>query len=90
MQSCNTPTFLNFAYLRVKKYLTIIFSLISSDPEKREATPSLSADPAQNMSTSPEQDQTITPGNNLPMAVEIVSPDSTSPGLDETITQRER
>ncbi|XP_055367580.1 inositol 1,4,5-triphosphate receptor associated 2 isoform X3 [Betta splendens] len=58
----------------------------SENNKKCETTPSRSDDPAENMSISPEQD---TSGNGLPMAVEKVSPENTSPGLDETTTQCE-
>ncbi|KAK2858825.1 hypothetical protein Q5P01_003445 [Channa striata] len=61
----------------------------NNNAEACEATQSLSDCPAQNMSNSPDQDQTVTLGNNLPMAAERVSLTSTSPGPDEVITQSE-
>ncbi|KAM4615618.1 inositol 1,4,5-triphosphate receptor associated 2 [Polymixia lowei] len=42
---------------------------------------------ARNLSSSPEQDRTVTPGNTPPRLAKMVPPNSTSPGPDETITQ---
>ncbi|XP_069376461.1 inositol 1,4,5-triphosphate receptor associated 2 isoform X2 [Paralichthys olivaceus] len=53
-----------------------------------EAAESPSDGQAQNVSSSPEQDQTATPGQTPPTAAEMVSPDSTSPG-PETVTTNE-
>ncbi|XP_067346488.1 inositol 1,4,5-triphosphate receptor associated 2 isoform X3 [Channa argus] len=61
----------------------------NKDAEEYEATLPLSDGPAQNMSSSPDQDHSITLGNTLPTAAERVSLNSTSPGPDETITQSE-
>ncbi|XP_034434787.1 lymphoid-restricted membrane protein isoform X3 [Hippoglossus hippoglossus] len=44
--------------------------------------------PSENVSSSPEQDQTVTPGQTPPTAAEMVSPDNTSPG-PETVTANE-
>ncbi|GAA6228187.1 lymphoid-restricted membrane protein isoform X2 [Lates japonicus] len=58
-----------------------------NNAEVSETAGSPSDGPAQHLSSSPEQDQT--PGNTAPMAAEMVSPDSTSPGPDENIAQSE-
>nr|XP_020474876.1 LOW QUALITY PROTEIN: lymphoid-restricted membrane protein-like [Monopterus albus] len=68
-------------------------SIRCPEPEKNnaetcETTSSHCSGPTQNMSTSPEQYQTIAP-NNLLMTAERVSPDSTSHGPDEAIFQSE-
>ncbi|XP_060933328.1 inositol 1,4,5-triphosphate receptor associated 2 [Limanda limanda] len=44
--------------------------------------------PSENVSSSPEQDQTVTPGQTPPTAAEMVSPDNTSPG-PETVKANE-
>ncbi|XP_062238995.1 inositol 1,4,5-triphosphate receptor associated 2 isoform X3 [Platichthys flesus] len=44
--------------------------------------------PSENVSSSPEQDQTVTPGQTPPRAAEMVSPYNTSPG-PETVTANE-
>ncbi|XP_040886284.1 inositol 1,4,5-triphosphate receptor associated 2 [Toxotes jaculatrix] len=60
-----------------------------NNAEVSGAAGSHSEGPSQSLSSSPGQDQTVTPGDTPPTAAEVVSPDSTSPGPDETITQRE-
>ncbi|XP_071358081.1 inositol 1,4,5-triphosphate receptor associated 2 isoform X2 [Trachinotus anak] len=60
-----------------------------SHSENNAPAESHSNGPAQNLSNSPEQDQTVTLGNPPPIAAEMVSPDSTSAGPDETIIQSE-
>lgn len=42
------------------------------------------------MSASPEQNQTITPDNDITMAVDTASSDNTSPGSDDATAQRKR
>ncbi|XP_063761368.1 inositol 1,4,5-triphosphate receptor associated 2 isoform X2 [Eleginops maclovinus] len=46
-------------------------------------------DPAQNQSSSPEQEPTATQSNTPPTEAQMVPTDSPSPGPDETITQTE-
>ncbi|XP_037616066.1 inositol 1,4,5-triphosphate receptor associated 2 isoform X4 [Sebastes umbrosus] len=48
-----------------------------------------SCGPAQSLSNSPEQDQAVTHSNTPPTAAQMVAPNSTSPGQDDTITQTE-
>ncbi|XP_008282698.1 inositol 1,4,5-triphosphate receptor associated 2 [Stegastes partitus] len=54
-----------------------------------ESAESQSCGPTQSLSTEPDQDQTIEPVNTPPTEGEMVSPNSTSPGPEETIAQSE-
>lgn len=58
--------------------------LVSADAE----APSCGS--GQNLSNSSDQDQMVTFSNTPPTAVEMVPPDSTSPGPDDAVTQSER
>ncbi|XP_031614386.1 inositol 1,4,5-triphosphate receptor associated 2 isoform X6 [Oreochromis aureus] len=48
-----------------------------------------SCGPAETLRNPPDQDQTMAPVDTPPTAADMVSPNSTSPGSDETITQTE-
>uniref|UniRef100_A0A3P9CPW9 Lymphoid-restricted membrane protein n=1 Tax=Maylandia zebra TaxID=106582 RepID=A0A3P9CPW9_9CICH len=48
-----------------------------------------SCGPAETLRNSPDQNQTITPVSTPPTAADMVFPNSTSPGSDETISQTE-
>nr|XP_046234534.1 inositol 1,4,5-triphosphate receptor associated 2 isoform X2 [Scatophagus argus] len=61
----------------------------NNSSESPEAAECNSCGPHQNLSNSPEQDQTVTLGNTPPTAAKMVPPNSTSPGPDETATQNE-
>ncbi|XP_030575883.1 inositol 1,4,5-triphosphate receptor associated 2 isoform X2 [Archocentrus centrarchus] len=54
-----------------------------------ESGQSDSCGPAQTLRNPPDQDQTVAPVDTPPTATDIVSPNSTSPGSEETITQTE-
>ncbi|XP_041820247.1 inositol 1,4,5-triphosphate receptor associated 2 [Chelmon rostratus] len=57
-----------------------------------ETAESNACGPAQNLSSSPEQDQTVTLSSTPPTAAEMVPPEhipSTTPGPDENVTQNE-
>ncbi|XP_029318226.1 inositol 1,4,5-triphosphate receptor associated 2 isoform X3 [Cottoperca gobio] len=60
-----------------------------NNAEAPETAESPSCGPAQSLSSSPEPDQTVTLSNTPPTAAQMVPPDSTSTGPDETITQNE-
>lgn len=64
--------------------------LISADAEALETAESPSCGSGQNLSNSSDQDQMVTFSNTPPTAVEMVPPDSTSPGPDDAVTQSER
>ncbi|KAM9334620.1 inositol 1,4,5-triphosphate receptor associated 2 [Symphorus nematophorus] len=62
----------------------------NNNTDAPETAESHSCGPAQNLSSSPEQDQTVTLSNSPPTEADMVPPDTKSPGLDETVTQAER
>ncbi|KAG7497800.1 hypothetical protein JOB18_044079 [Solea senegalensis] len=60
------------------------------DPSHSEKNASSEvSETTKNLYNSPEQEQTVTPGNTPPSAADMVSPDGTSPGPDETIANNE-
>ncbi|XP_070847707.1 inositol 1,4,5-triphosphate receptor associated 2 isoform X2 [Chaetodon trifascialis] len=64
----------------------------SENNKAPETAESHSCGPAQNLSSSPEQDQTVTLRNTPPTAAEMVCPEhiqSAAPGPDESVTQSE-
>lgn len=60
--------------------------LVSTDAEALESP---SCGPGQNLSNSSDQVQTVTLGNTLPTAAEMVPLDGPSPAQDNTVTQSE-
>ncbi|XP_069012717.1 inositol 1,4,5-triphosphate receptor associated 2 isoform X3 [Embiotoca jacksoni] len=72
---------------------------VSIRPPEADALPDLShsensaevckSSESQAVSNPPQQDQTVPPVDTPPTAADMVSPNSTSPGPDETITQSE-
>ena len=63
------------------------FSRVLTDVEALE---SASCGPAKTLSSTPEQEQTVTISNAPPSTAQMVPPDNTSPGPDENINQTER
>ncbi|XP_076577895.1 inositol 1,4,5-triphosphate receptor associated 2 isoform X2 [Chaetodon auriga] len=64
----------------------------NNNTEAPETAESHSCGPAQNLSSSPEQDQTVTLSNTPPTAAEMVCPEhiqSAAPATDESVTQSE-
>lgn len=61
----------------------------NTDAEVLQTAESHSCGPAQNLSNSPEQDQTVTLSNTPPTAAEMVPSSGTSPRPDETVLQSE-
>ncbi|XP_058480320.1 inositol 1,4,5-triphosphate receptor associated 2 isoform X6 [Solea solea] len=60
------------------------------DPSHSEKNASSEvSETTKNLYNSPEQEQTVTPGNTPPSAADMVSPDGTSPGPEETIANNE-
>lgn len=65
-------------------------ALVSAGAEACENGQSDSCGPAETLRNPPDQNQTLTPVSTPPTAADMVSPNSTSPGSDETIAQTER
>uniref|UniRef100_UPI003AACB46B inositol 1,4,5-triphosphate receptor associated 2 n=1 Tax=Centroberyx gerrardi TaxID=166262 RepID=UPI003AACB46B len=59
----------------------------SENSDAAKSTQSLPDGSAHNLTNSPELDRTVTPDIAPPRAAEMVPPNSTSPGPDETVTQ---
>ena len=62
--------------------------LVSPDADIAESPESPSSGQAQDLVNTPAQDHTVTPADTPPTTSKMVSPDSTSPGPDETISER--
>ncbi|XP_042366917.1 inositol 1,4,5-triphosphate receptor associated 2 isoform X2 [Plectropomus leopardus] len=61
----------------------------NNNAEGLKTAESPSCGPDQNLSNSPEQEQTVIRNNTPPTEAQMVPPDCTSPETDETITQTE-